>query len=82
MALGLREDEESGQLGGISGDRKLNCEPLAESRPQSRASWVPRGRKVGWEDFHGQRPSYTAFTFKVVVEQVCCKAEENWGIAE
>lgn len=82
MALGLREDEESGQLGGISGDRKLNCEPLAESRPQSRASWVPRGRKAGWEDFHGQRPSYTAFTFKVVVEQVCCKAEENWGIAE
>ena len=75
--MGLREDEESGEFGGVSGERKLSCEPMAESSSQIRPRGPGSGRKAGWGNFHSQRPGYIGFTFKVVVEPVCWEAEEQ-----
>lgn len=46
--LGLRDDEESGEHEEVSGDRKLDCGPLVESRPQGHGHVGPAQVKECW----------------------------------
>lgn len=78
MTEELREDEESGEFGGVVEKGNGAVDPWLSPG----ATWAESGRKAGWGNFHGQRPGHIAFTFTVVVEQVCWEAKgHNWELS-